>query len=156
MWLIFFFLRMVPVSLCLSASSELALRLGRMLSVEGACSRVPWWSVERTRTPSSCCQLVRSTGSNLNLQLVFLCPAVSECNLLSRVWLFATPSMVVHQALLSMGFSRQEDWSGLPFPSPGDLPDPGIKPGSPALQVDQLACSWCQLSRGSVVRGQTP
>ena len=43
----------------------------------------------------------------------------------------------VRQALLSMGFSRQEYWSGLPFPSPGDLPDPGIKPGSPALQADK-------------------
>ena len=43
-----------------------------------------------------------------------------------------------HQAPLSMGFSRQEYWSGLPFPSPGDLHDPGIKPGSPALQADSL------------------
>ena len=42
------------------------------------------------------------------------------------------------QAPLSMGFSRQEYWSGLPFPSPGDLPDPGIEPGSPALQADDL------------------
>ena len=42
------------------------------------------------------------------------------------------------QAPLSMGFSRQEYWSGLPFPSPGDLPDPGIKPGSPTLQEDSL------------------
>ena len=40
---------------------------------------------------------------------------------------------IARQAPLSMGFSRQEDWSGLPFPSPGDLPDPGIEPGSPAL-----------------------
>ena len=39
---------------------------------------------------------------------------------------------------LSMGFSRQEYWSGLPFPSPGDLPDPGIEPGAPALQADSL------------------
>ena len=52
---------------------------------------------------------------------------------LSRVQLFATPWTVAYQAPLSMGFSRQEYWSGLPFPSPGDLPDPGIKPGSPAL-----------------------
>ena len=44
-----------------------------------------------------------------------------------------------HQAPLSMGFSRQEYWSGLPFPSPGDLPDPGIEPGSPALQADSLS-----------------
>ena len=46
--------------------------------------------------------------------------------------------MVAHQALLSMEFSRQEYWSGLPFPSPGDLPDPGIEPRSPALQADSL------------------
>ena len=48
--------------------------------------------------------------------------------LLSRVRLFATPWTVAHQAPQSMGFSRQEYWSGLPFPSPGDLPDPGIFP----------------------------
>ena len=55
---------------------------------------------------------------------------------LSHVQLFAIPWTVVYQASLSMGFSRQEYWSGLPFPSPGDLPDPGIEPGSPALQAD--------------------
>ena len=58
--------------------------------------------------------------------------------LLSRVRLFVIPWTVVHQASLSMGFSRQEYWSGLPFPSPGDLPDPGIEPRSPALQADAL------------------
>ena len=57
---------------------------------------------------------------------------------LSRVRLFATPWTVAHQALPSMGFSRQEYWSGLPFPSPGDLPDPGIEPRSPTLQADAL------------------
>ena len=57
---------------------------------------------------------------------------------LSRVQLFVTPWTVAHQAPQSMEFSRQEYWSGLPFPSPGDLPDPGIKPGSPALQADAL------------------
>ena len=57
---------------------------------------------------------------------------------LSRVQLFATPRTVAYQAPLSMGFSRQESWSGLPFPSPGDLPNPGIKLGSPALQTDAL------------------
>ena len=49
---------------------------------------------------------------------------------LSRVRLFATPWTVAYQAPLSMGFSRQEHWSGLSFPSPGDLPDPGIEPWS--------------------------
>ena len=57
---------------------------------------------------------------------------------LSRVRLFATPWTVAYQAPLSMRFSRQEGWSGLPLPSPGDLPDPGIEPGSPALQADAL------------------
>ena len=57
---------------------------------------------------------------------------------LSQVQLFATPWTVVRQAPLSMEFSSQEYWSGLLFPSPGDLPDPGIKPGSPALQADAL------------------
>ena len=50
----------------------------------------------------------------------------------------ATPWTVARQAPLSMGFSRQEYWSGVPFPPPGDLPDPGIKPRSPALQVGSL------------------
>ena len=49
-----------------------------------------------------------------------------------------TPWTVARQASLSMGFSRQGYWSGLPFPSPGDLPDPGIEPGSPALQAEAL------------------
>ena len=60
---------------------------------------------------------------------------------LSRVRLFATLWTVAYQASLSMGFSRQEYWSGLPFPSPGDLPDPGIEPGSPALEADALTMS---------------
>ena len=58
---------------------------------------------------------------------------------LSHVQLFATPWTVACQAPLSMGFSRQEYWNGLPVPSPGDLPNPGIKPRSPALQADALS-----------------
>ena len=50
---------------------------------------------------------------------------------LSHVWLFATPWTVAYQVPPSMGFSRQEYWSGLPFPSPGDLPNPGTDPGLP-------------------------
>ena len=57
---------------------------------------------------------------------------------LSRVRLFATPWTVAHQTPPSMEFFRQEYSSGLPFPSSGDLPDPGIEPGSPALQADTL------------------
>ena len=57
---------------------------------------------------------------------------------LSRVRLFVTPWTVAYQASPSMGFSRQEYWSGLPFSSPGDLPKPGIKPRCPTLQTDFL------------------
>ena len=57
---------------------------------------------------------------------------------LSPVQLFATPWSVASQIPPSMGFSRQEYWSGLPFPSSGDLPDPGIEPRSPTLQADSL------------------
>ena len=55
--------------------------------------------------------------------------------MLSRGCLFATPWTVARQAPPSMGFSRQEYWSGVPFPSPGDLPDPGIEPGSPVSRI---------------------
>ena len=57
---------------------------------------------------------------------------------LSRVQLFATLWTVAYQVPPSMGFSRQEYWSGLPFPSPADLPNPGIEPGSPTLEADAL------------------
>ena len=54
-----------------------------------------------------------------------------------------TPRTIARQAPLSTEFSRRDYWSGLPFPSPGDLPDPGIKPGSPALQADSLPSEPC-------------
>ena len=63
---------------------------------------------------------------------------IYEVKWLSRVRLFATPWTVANQAPQSTEFSRQEYWSGLPFPSPGDFPNPGIEPGSPALQADAL------------------
>ena len=57
---------------------------------------------------------------------------------LSHVRLFVTPWTAAYEDPPSMGFSRQKYWSGLPFPSPGDLPDPGIEPESPAWQADAL------------------
>ena len=75
----------------------------------------------------------------------------SEGSSLSRVRLFVTPWTVAHQAVPSMGFSRQGYLSGFPFPSPGELPNPGIEPRSPALQADALTseppgkpmiCTW--------------
>ena len=60
------------------------------------------------------------------------------CAVLSHVQLFVSPWTVAHQAPLSMGILRQEYWSGLPCPPSGDLPNPGIEPRSPALQVNSL------------------
>ena len=68
------------------------------------------------------------------IDIYILCCAQS----LSRVQLFTTPWVVAHQAPLSMELSKQEYWSKLPFPSPGDLPNPGIECGSPSLQADSL------------------
>ena len=77
-----------------------------------------------------------------------ICPAVgllghkaeseSESEVAQLCRLFATPWTVAHQAPLSMGFSRQDYWSGLPFPFPGDRPNPGIETRSPALQAEAL------------------
>ena len=61
-----------------------------------------------------------------------LCHLICVCSL-SCIQLFVAPRTAAHQAPLFMGFSRQEDWSGLPFPPPGDLPNPGIEPAFPAL-----------------------
>ena len=71
------------------------------------------------------------------LLMPVICICVCVCTL-SRVQFLAAPWTVACQDPLSMGFSRQEYWSGLPFPSPGVLPDPGIEPRSPALQADSL------------------
>ena len=83
--------------------------------------------------PRSKCRLISWSQS---LPAVIL--KWSEVKSLNRVQLFASPWTVAYRTPLSMGFSRQEYWSGLPFPSPGELPDPGIEPRSPALQADAL------------------
>ena len=64
--------------------------------------------------------------------------ASEPVKLLSHVRLFAIPQTVAYQAPPFMESSKQEYWSGLPFPSPGDLPDPGVEPRSPALQAESL------------------
>ena len=71
----------------------------------------------------------------------------------SQVWLFEIPWTVAHQALLSMGFSQQEFWSGLPFPPPGTLPNPGIELRSPAAPALQAGFFFQPLSyQGSPIR----
>ena len=64
-----------------------------------------------------------------------VCSVSVSCSVMSDS---VTPQTVAHQVPLSMGFSRQEYWSRLPFPSPGDLPNSGIEPSSPTLQADSL------------------
>ena len=68
----------------------------------------------------------------------FLLSHQNKVKWLRRAQLFVTPWTVAYQAPPSMGFSRQEYWSEVPFPSPGNLPSPGNEPGSPALQADAL------------------
>ena len=71
-----------------------------------------------------------------------VCVCVCVCvQSFSQVRLFVIPWTIACQAPMSMEFSRQECWSGLPFPPPGDLPTPGIEPTSPALQADSLLLS---------------
>ena len=74
--------------------------------------------------------MVNLTGS-LASTTISVCHLYGRSEVKSLSPVFATPGTVAYQAPLSIGFSRQEYWSGLPFPSPGDLPDPGIEPGSP-------------------------
>ena len=88
------------------------------------------WPVTLLNTQGSC--WVEDTPMNI------LRVWKGKCQSLSHVQLFVAPWSVAHQAPMSVEFSRQEYWSGLPFPSPGDLLNPGIEPGSPALQADSL------------------
>ena len=81
-----------------------------------------------TGRKSTTTQEKQTTAANMNF----------EVKSLSRVRLFATPWTIAHQAPPSVGFSRQEYWSGLLFPSPGGLPNPGMEPRFPALQTDGL------------------
>ena len=89
-------------------------------------------SIERRRILLENSESQGECGSSLSLKVKV------KVKSLSRVWLFATPWTVAHQAPPSMGFSSQEYCSGVPFPSPGDLPNPGIEPRSPAFQADTL------------------
>ena len=77
-------------------------------------------------------------NKNHVLSVLCLTPLMISGLVIKSCLTLATPWTVVCQASLSMGFSKQEYWSGLLFPSPGDLPDPGIEPRSPALQADAL------------------
>ena len=93
-----------------------------------ACER---GGVCNTEVDSLCCTAETNTASKSDYASVI----AQSCPSLATTW------AVARQTPLSMGFSRQECWSGLLFPSPGDLPDPGIKPRSPALRAESLQLS---------------
>ena len=95
-------------------------------------------SDRQTQPERHLCTQVQSTQFKVKIPFTGLQKVKVKVKSLSHVRLFATPWPVAHQAPVSMRFSRQEYWSGLPFPSPGDLPNPRIKPRSPALQADAL------------------
>ena len=104
--------------------------------------RTCWWSVpwvlpifSSRRTVFLHLCGISFCGDMEELTQSSVCVCVCVCVSLSCVQLFATSYTVAHQAPLSMEFPRQEYWSGLPFPSPGDLPDPRIEPMSPALHT---------------------
>ena len=116
-----------------------------------SCLGVSLWSkvgdMDDPRSQSQWCESVlpprlamHTTSLTETLMYTFLAVLfLLTCNaagmsawVLSGIWLFVAPWTVARQAPLSMGFSRKEYWSGLPWPPPGDLPGPGIEPGSPA------------------------
>ena len=127
-------------------------------------------TLENSHTPTI--WPMSSTAASYSLKEKKQCPyiAIHDIQLcvcaqsLSRVQLFGTPWAAARQAPLSMGFSRQEYWSGLPCPPPGDLPNPGIEPRSPALQVEaqlslklslKLSLIWKQSKCPSMGDGTT-
>ena len=100
----------------------------------------PWDSLQFSTVPTDSLLNTRAEPVHIYYPGHFLLHLLPVC-MLSPVQLFATPWTVACQTPLSLGFSKQEFWSVLPFPSPWDLPNPGMKPGSPAssaLQVDSL------------------
>ena len=110
------------------------------------------WRLEKHHLAARKAHVLKRNALRLFL---YSCVCVYVCYLLSRVRFFAAPWTVAHQAPLFIEFSRQY-WSGLPFPSPGDHPDPGIELRSPALQADSLpteppgkpceySCEYCIL-----------
>ena len=140
--------------------AELFIMIKSVLVYSGCCNKIPQtrWLINEKHlflivlefgSPKSGCQHGQMKALFWIADFLYphmtAWPIVHACMLscFSRIWLFATLWTVACQAPLSMGFSRQEYWSVLPCPPPGDLPDPGIEPASmsPALRVDSYPLS---------------
>ena len=137
-------------------------RVGRGGCGLASCQRIGEWTIrgtgptEKTKMKQEFTPWKTVWGTRKKMELYYTTCSISKQksqgkyqlrfqpsihHVFSRVWVFVTPRTVACQAPLFMEFSRQEYWSGLPFPPPGDLPDPGIEPMSPvspALQADSL------------------
>ena len=120
-------------------------------------SRQEYWNGVPLPSPTYMCMYGQFYAQE-SMEATFEHKVKVKMKSLTHVWLFATPWALAYQAPPSMEFSRQEYWSWLPFPSPEDLPDPGIEPRSPALQADALpselllnilSSKWVNLSRSN-------
>ena len=122
---------------CFRISSRAAVRVSSRAAVTSSCASFKVLSVVIGRI-----QFIWGVGLRTSVP----CWLVGSCEHLSCfscIWLFVSLWTVAHQAPLSKGVSRQECWNGLPFPSPGDLPDPRIKPESRTLQADiKFLSTW--------------
>ena len=137
--------------------------------LENSMDRGVWWAMihdvakSQTRLSDFCSLICLFTnrvmlGKLLSFSDSCLVACVCVCWSLGRVQLFVTPRTVARQSPLSMEFSRQEYWGGLPCSPPGDLPDPGMEPRSSALQANSLPCVTREapLSRLVVSDSATP
>ena len=115
----------------LSLSSGMVIFLSSWSYVYANCLCQSFWSLPESHGG---CQVSRGSW----IFALLTKKEVKKVKLLSCVRFFVTPSTIVYQAPLSMGFSRQENWSGLSLPSPGELSDPVIEPESPTLRADSI------------------
>ena len=132
--------------------------LGSRITADGDCSHeIKWYLLLGRKTMTNLDSILKSRDITLptkvRLVKTMVFPVVMyECEKVtsfSHVWLFVTPWTVAHQAPPPMSFYRQEYWTEFPFPSPRNLPNPGIKPGSPTLQADTLLSELPEKPDGS-------
>ena len=145
-----------------TGKGQFSFQCQRMFNLPHNCTHLTRFKLDSEKAEEPEIKLPTSTGSlkrqeNLrktSTSALLTTPkplTVWKVNSLSHVRLFPTPWTIAYQAPPSMGFSRQEYWTGLPFPSPGNLPNPGIEPGSPLDCVDHHKL-WKILKRDGAIR----